>query len=217
MKAFKWQIVPFIVLAVIVQTMASVAGELVDVCSECHGIEGISTDSTIPNLAGQDRLYLENQIAEFRYKPSKGLEAFQLHIRNSHIMDGQSNRFDADELAAITDYFSDMRCSNEGRAPVETVSVQCGECHGNDGVSQKPGVPHLAGQKEAYLLAQLMLFKATILQRNKRVSEQPDGTEGGVAQRYHRTMGQWAARLSVPEMIIVARYYSSLPGVSGCK
>jgi len=223
MKKFKLPIIPFIVFVVIAQTAASGAveterlGEIVGACGECHGDNGISKGLVIPNLAGQDRTYLENQIEEFRHKPRKELEQFQLKIRDSHTMDNQSTRFDADELAAITGYFSDLRCPEEDRAPVQTTSIRCGECHGNDGISRKPGVPNLAGQKEAYLLAQLKMFKATILERNKVRPSPSDSPERSPARRYHRTMGQWAARLSEQEMIIAAKYYSSLPGIWVCK
>jgi len=36
----------------------------------------------------------------------------------------------------------------------------CGTCHGRTGVSEQPKFPHLAGQKPAYLSAQLKAFKS---------------------------------------------------------
>ena len=36
----------------------------------------------------------------------------------------------------------------------------CGTCHGRTGISEQPKFPHLAGQKPAYLAAQLKAFKS---------------------------------------------------------
>ena len=35
-------------------------------CAACHGQEGISSNTAWPNLAGQQELYLKNQIKAFR-------------------------------------------------------------------------------------------------------------------------------------------------------
>ena len=191
--------------------------EIAVVCAQCHGVNGVSVAPNIPNLAGQVSLYMENQLEQFRHKPPQELERYQLHIRDSHTMDSQSARFDAGELAALSRYFSNMRCAIDDRPIVATTSIRCGECHGDDGISRKPDVPNLAGQKEAYLLAQLKAFKVSTLEHNKVTPAQPDKTEEASARRYHRKMGQWAARLSEPEMILAAEYYSGLPGIWVCK
>jgi cytochrome c553 len=36
-----------------------------DSCVPCHGADGISRDSEVPNLAGQNELYLYNQLRAF--------------------------------------------------------------------------------------------------------------------------------------------------------
>lgn len=38
------------------------------VCAPCHGFDGIGRTGTIPNLAGQRRDYLQNQMSAFRSK-----------------------------------------------------------------------------------------------------------------------------------------------------
>ena len=35
-------------------------------CAPCHGAEGVSPDSEVPNLAGQNERYLFNQMLAFR-------------------------------------------------------------------------------------------------------------------------------------------------------
>ena len=36
------------------------------VCAACHGVKGLSTLPTAPNLAGQPRAYLEEQMKQYR-------------------------------------------------------------------------------------------------------------------------------------------------------
>jgi len=223
MKTFKRFAVAGVLSALVLYISPSAAlqperlKEIAVVCAQCHGVDGIGVAPNIPNLAGQVSLYMENQLEQFRHKPARELERYQLHIRDSHIMDSQSARFDAGELAALSRYFSDMRCAADDRPVVATASIRCGECHGDDGISRMPDAPNLAGQKEPYLLAQLKALKAATLKHNKVIQGQPDVTERGTARRYHRTMGQWAARLSEPEMVLAAKYYSGLPGIWVCK
>ena len=78
-----------------------------------------------------------------------------------------------------------------GKAKAEAV---CSACHGINGVSVADAIPNLAGQKAAYLEAQLKALK--------------DGS------RKHPVMGAIAAQLSADDMGNVAAYFSSLPGAS---
>ena len=76
-----------------------------------------------------------------------------------------------------------------GKARAEAV---CSACHGINGVSVADAIPNLAGQKAAYLEAQLKALK--------------EGT------RKHQVMGAIAAQLSPDDIGNVAAFYSSLPG-----
>jgi len=78
-----------------------------------------------------------------------------------------------------------------GKARAEAV---CSACHGINGVSVADAIPNLAGQKAAYLEAQLKALK--------------DGS------RKHPVMGAIAAQLSADDIGNVAAYFASLPGVS---
>lgn len=40
----------------------------ISACAPCHGLDGIGHDAEIPNLAGQNELYLLNQLRAFRDK-----------------------------------------------------------------------------------------------------------------------------------------------------
>jgi cytochrome c553 len=78
-----------------------------------------------------------------------------------------------------------------GKAKVDTV---CAACHGANGVSVADAIPNLAGQKPAYLEAQLKALK--------------DGT------RKHPVMGAIAAQLSTDDIANVAAFFASLSGAT---
>ena len=69
--------------------------------------------------------------------------------------------------------------------------AECKACHGLDGGSVAPGVPHLAAQNERYLLGALKAYK-----------------EG---KRAHAALKVIAERMSEAEVRNVAAYYASLP------
>jgi cytochrome c553 len=80
--------------------------------------------------------------------------------------------------------------SRRGKAEVDVV---CAACHGANGVSVADNIPNLAGQRRAYLEAQLRALKS--------------GT------RKNPLMNAMAAQLSNDDIVNVAAYFSSLqPG-----
>jgi cytochrome c553 len=78
-----------------------------------------------------------------------------------------------------------------GRSRAEAV---CAACHGANGVSVADAIPNLAGQKAAYLEAQLKALK--------------DGS------RKNPVMSAIAGQLSVQEIADVAAYFSAQPGAA---
>lgn len=69
-------------------------------------------------------------------------------------------------------------------------SATCSACHGANGISTNDIWPNLAGQKEAYLVAQITAFR------------------GG--ERKNPMMSPMAAALSDADIADLAAYYSSL-------
>lgn len=67
----------------------------------------------------------------------------------------------------------------------------CRHCHGADGISDRPGVPHLAGQNPVYLVEQFERFAS--------------------GEREEYVMNGLAGWLLEPDMIRLAAFYSSLP------
>ncbi|MGE5095032.1 MAG: c-type cytochrome [Betaproteobacteria bacterium] len=77
-----------------------------------------------------------------------------------------------------------------GRKIAET---DCKSCHGLDGKGVAPAIPHLAGQRERYLLAALSEYKS--------------------GNRTHAALRQIAAHLNEADTRNIAAYYSSLPPI----
>jgi cytochrome c553 len=72
---------------------------------------------------------------------------------------------------------------------------ECKACHGTDGRGTAPAIPHLAAQRERYLLAALKAYK-----------------EG---KRTHAALREIAAHMSDADALNLAAYYASLPPVQG--
>ncbi len=75
----------------------------------------------------------------------------------------------------------------------KVAEAECKSCHGLDGKSVAPAIPHLAGQRERYLLAALKEYR-----------------EG---KRTHAALRQIATSISEADTANIAAYYASLPPV----
>jgi cytochrome c553 len=91
------------------------------------------------------------------------------------------------------------KAAREKLAPVDVaagkafVERECKACHGLDGRGAAPGIPHLAAQRERYLLAALKAYK-----------------EG---KRTHAALREIAAHMSEADALNLAAYYAGLPAV----
>ena len=81
--------------------------------------------------------------------------------------------------------------AGDAKAGKTFAEAECKGCHGLDGGSVAPGVPHLAAQNELYLLAALKSYK--------------DG------KREHAALKVITERMSAADVRNVAAYYASLP------
>jgi cytochrome c553 len=147
-------------------------------CTVCHGANGVSKDSFVPNLAGQRVEYLVKQTLEMQLlaRLRFGLDLDEDHDpyatspsrltdhRNNPHMDRQLAELDHASIQAISEYFSSRPrvCAPpgtpRGNPPARLIS-HCASCHGRDGTSDLPYVPHLAGQHRFYLVEQIRLFR----------------------------------------------------------
>ncbi|NQU62177.1 MAG: c-type cytochrome, partial [Rhodospirillales bacterium] len=186
-------------------------------CMQCHGEQGISVNPMIPNLAGQNKLYLVKQLKEFQAGPlSQGRPSGPAE-RHSRIMKGQVKNLENNDLWNLASFFSELpACPVNGnkvngnkpereiaeRKPPKSAR-QCVECHGPQWRGTATVVPQLGGQKRQYLLRQLYAFRLSPNHPNQNKSP-------GQAKetRYHFLMSGIAKSLKKAELYELAEYYA---------
>jgi cytochrome c553 len=159
-----------------------VAGEKISSgCTTCHGEGGISTTPGTPSLAGQDAGYLAAATRDY----ARG-------IRRNEAMSGPVKGLKQSDIVNVTGYFASLKAAKPDTVlplpPQLSIAQKCSRCHGENGRSNIPGIPRLAGQSEAYLLL--------------AIKEYQEET------RKQHTMNAMSEVLSMVEMKAIAAYYA---------
>ena len=165
------------------------AGEAIAVadCSACHGMDGRGTTSEIPNLTAQPVQYLIEAMHAYR-------DGGRLHAALQDMTTGMSEA----DIANIAAYYASQppleHDGNQGTIEASNsestaVAVLCEECHGEKGISTMQGVPNLAGQQPAYLIASTLEYKS--------------GARG------HEDMGEMLNELDQVDVEKMAMYFAS--------
>ena len=130
-----------------------------DACSNCHSLDGISIDPTLPHLAGQHVTYLYDE-----------LNAYKLGDREDESMSKAVEFLSDDALRKVSMYYASLvppgpavraatadgsQSAADAAAsdPVqlgEAAAAGCMGCHGAGGNSQIPGMPNLTAQSPEY-------------------------------------------------------------------
>ena len=116
-------------------------------CAICHGANGFSVATNIPNLAGQRYGYLLKQLKQF--KSGK---------RGNGLMNDIARPLTLQRMEDIAAYFASVKVQMTMPKPLPT--AECNACHNRKGRSTSATIPNLAGQHYMYLLRQLRAFKA---------------------------------------------------------
>jgi cytochrome c553 len=170
------------------------------VCSNCHGVQGVSTSPNFPNLAAQSESYLVEQLKSFKSHGRSDPAGFEY-------MWGISARLSDEQINGLAAYFSSQapppgrpgnpalfkdgqKIFEDGIAASKTPA--CSGCHGahGEGIQQ---FPRLAGQHADYIIKQLMVFQ--------RTDERPEGA----------MMKSIAHELTPENMKNVAVYLEAMP------
>jgi cytochrome c553 len=126
------------------------------VCAACHGADGNSTMSGSPSLAGQPRIFLENNLIMIR----EG-------IRDIPVMKGQLDGLTDPQIIAIAKFYAGHTLKpTHGkhhdalyeRGKLLSKQALCGTCHLPNYVGREQ-MPRLAGQREDYLLHSMRQFR----------------------------------------------------------
>lgn len=127
-------------------------------CIACHGPGGNSVIPGTPSIAGQPRIFLENQLVLIR----EGL-------RQVPAMEAVMRGLTDEQITALSRHFA----AEPARAPAAAAAARpqlraqaaelsrralCGTCHLPDYRGQNQ-VPRLAAQQEQYLLATLKMYR----------------------------------------------------------
>jgi cytochrome c553 len=173
----------------------------VQVCSNCHGIDGNSKSPNFPRLAGQQKAYLVTQLEGFRNHHRADPEGFEY-------MWGIASKLDDAQINGLADYFSKQtpkpipgatasaehmaagKAIFENGLPEKEVPP-CGACHQAD-ANGMASFPRLAWQHQDYMMKQLQVFRET------------EGRPG-------TPMKQVTHQLSDPEMKSVTLFLQSFP------
>lgn len=134
-------------------------------CQNCHGVNGNSTNPTVPRLAGQNPGYLRFQLAAYRAK-----------LRPSPVMQQVAARLSDQEIADVAAFFAaqpigpawkttDAALRTRGEAlflrgdPARN-AIACAICHGASGRGEDQlGVASVTNQSPGYALSVLHEFK----------------------------------------------------------
>ena len=138
------------------------------VCSNCHGMDGNSINPNFPKLAGQQEDYLVAQLTYFRSKNRSDPEG-------SEYMWGIARKLTDEQIKGLATYFSQQKDAPnvagdpalvaKGKAlfengdPKEEVAA-CAACHGASGMGNGT-FPRLAGQHKDYMIKQLHVLSET--------------------------------------------------------
>jgi cytochrome c553 len=126
------------------------------VCAACHGANGNAQVPGMPSLAGQPKIFLENQLVLIR----EGL-------REVPQMKGLLDKLTDEEITAFAKYYSALpvksslaQVDDEKYKRAEQLSQKalCSSCHQAD-FSGKEQMPRLAGQREDFLLLNMKQFR----------------------------------------------------------
>jgi cytochrome c553 len=158
-------------------------------CSHCHGVDGNSAVGEIPRLAGQNPVYLLDQI-----------QRFASGKRQDYIMTGLAAQLSDDAKVTLAVYFSqqtpkkvkaDLASPQEIARGAKKYDSICFACHGSDGKGTE-GYARIAGQHERYIIHTLTNFK--------------DGTGG----RHSTAMSSVAKGLSNEDITALAAYIHNM-------
>ena len=127
-------------------------------CADCHGMDGRGVSSEIPNLTAQPVQYLVEAMHAYR-------DGGRLHAALQDLITGMS---EADIINIAGFYASLPPLDPIAGNPLEEANYEdgakiaavCEECHGQNGISSEQGVPNLAGQQPAYLIASTLGYKS---------------------------------------------------------
>ena len=172
------------------------------VCSNCHGVDGNSPSPNFPSLAAQKEAYVVEQLGAFRKHSRADPAGFEYmwglsrHLTDEQIQ-GLAEYYAGQTVRPITYSTGKPRLIDSGKAifangvPERNIPA-CNTCHGPAGLGVGQ-FPRIANQYADYIVKQLMVFQ--------RTDERPEAA----------VMKVIAHDLTPENMEAVAAYLEALP------
>lgn len=144
--------------AAIPPVAAQDVGARLQACAACHGADGNSTMPNVPSLAGQPKLFVENQLVMIRegLRDIPQMKGLLVGISDADVsaIAAHYAKLPARQAAAAA---RDDQRFGHGRQQAEV--LRCGSCHLPD-YRGREQMPRLAAQREDYLLNSMRQFQS---------------------------------------------------------
>jgi cytochrome c553 len=159
----------FFAAAVLSTARAQTIEEKAQVCSACHGENGIPQDKATPVIAGQHQGYLYLQLRDYK-----------LGTRANEQMAPIAQALERDEMMALAEYFSQQPWPSLRQPPASAqetatalranAAVGCTGCH--LGEYQGDGTqPRIAGQSKEYMAQTMLDFRTRARANNPGMTD----------------------------------------------
>lgn len=129
----------------------------IETCNACHGEEMLKSDKTFPNINGQNRTYILNQLIDFKSGR-----------RKSDIMAGIVAELTTSDMQGLATHFAKQPWPELAAAPVTPEvkkagqavldTLNCSGCH-HEHFAGDTVRPRLAGQNSDYLVKTMQEFR----------------------------------------------------------
>jgi cytochrome c553 len=137
--------------------VAQTPDQKAQLCSACHGDNGVPQQKTTPVIWGQQLGYLYLELRDYKSG-----------ARKNDQMSAVAATLERDDMMALAEYFSQKPSPNLGQPPAPqavaaqalraTTSVVCTSCH-QEGYKGEGTQPRLAGQQKDYLAQTMLDFR----------------------------------------------------------
>jgi cytochrome c553 len=128
-----------------------------EACFACHGPGGNSVSPEIPSIAGQPKVFIENQLVLMRegLRPAPQMQPIVKGMKDAEIT-RLAEHFSKLPAKSMEGGAADAALVKQGEARAK--ASRCGVCHLSDFSGQNQ-VPRLAGQREQYLGTEMLAYR----------------------------------------------------------
>jgi cytochrome c553 len=144
-------------LATALFVSSAAAEDRIPLCEACHGPGGVSQVAGTPSIAGQPKLFLENQLVLFR-------EELRVAPQMQAAVNGLTDR----EIVRLAEHYASQPARPVADGPADPALAKqglafaqknhCGSCHLPD-YRGRAQIPRLAGQREEYLVESMLAYR----------------------------------------------------------